>query len=249
MNAKLVPMVPMRLTSLSSGASTAAVDSQSPVKATSAAGSESGGLQKIRGQSHQQSGKGFSEGLKWRDAKTLGLGVLAQGLLNGASWLFRGMGAMLNTLSNRAVAHGERLQQKENPSRYTPGLGYAAKGLGYILKAPALLLKGASVLTSLGARPAGQAISGMEKLSYLAAKGMGKAALAGAQSLVHSPSQSQPGADATLKDAVDLLVKGGHRISPQQISALALHLSDPLTHAWPAELDPALKALLSTSTT
>lgn len=235
----------MRLTPLSQGTNATAIRAQDPVKGPFVPGAETGGLQKIRHQSHREAAKGLSVGLPWRNAKTLGLGPLAQGLLRGVGWLFKGMGAMVGRLSNHALAHGDRLHRQEKPDKYQQGLGYAAKGLGYILKAPELLMKGLGAMASLVARPAGQVTSGLEKMGYLAFKGMGKAVMSVATKGVAAQSPAQPEANASLKDAIHRLAQGGHRIEPQQISELALHLADPDKHAWPAGLDPSIKALIA----
>jgi len=138
--------------------------------------SQSSGLRSIQGQSHNNPGRGLSLGLHWREAKTLGLGTVAKGLLTGASWALKGLGSMTNKLAKLALAGGASLHRQENVGKFKQGLGVAAKGLGHILKAPALILKGAGQIASAAASPVGEIVTGTEKAGYLAFKGLAKVA-------------------------------------------------------------------------
>lgn len=195
------------------------------------------GLQKIRGQSHQEPSKGLSEGLQWREAKTLGLGRLAQGLLGLGSWLLKGLGGLAHQLGKTTQDAGERLRGQEGAGRFKQGLGYATQGLGLILKGTGQLFKGAAAASALVAKPVGQVVTGLEKVGYLAFKGLGRAAL----SLHH---KMVPPQGAEFRQAIETAAKDGLRIRPDQVSELARHLNDPSQHEWPQGLDASVKDIV-----
>lgn len=225
----------MRLNSVLPRSSVAALQS---TDATAPAGStQNTGLQKIQGQSHHEPGKGLSEGLKWRDAKTLGLGRLAQGLLGMGAWLLKGLGSLSHKLGSSTVDAGQRLRSQEGAGRFKQGLGYATQGLGLILKGAGQVFKGAGTVGSLAAKPVGQLITGLEKTGYLAYKGLGRAALSLHQKVV-------PPQGAEFRQAIESAAREGLRISADQVSALARHLNDPTQHDWPAGLDASLKDMV-----
>lgn len=225
----------MRLNSVLARSSVSALQSANATEA--AASTCHAGLQKIRSQSHHEPGKGLSEGLNWRDAKTLGLGRLAQGLLGLGGWLLKGLGGLTNQLGASTVAAGERLRGQEGAGRFKQGLGYATQGLGLILKGAGQAFSGAGAVGSLAAKPVGQLVTGLEKTGYLACKGLGRAALA----LHHKIAPPQ---GAEFRQAIESAAKNGLRISADQVGELARHLNDPSGHEWPAGLDPSLKDIV-----
>lgn len=233
------------------------------------------GLARIRGQSHKEPARGLSQGLKWRDAKTLGLGTLAKGLLGLGGWVLKGIGRQVGALGERAVQHGRRLHRQENPHAFSQGLGWAAKGLGYVLQGGAMALKAGGTVVSTSARPVGMLIGAGEKLTYLAGKGLARYAQAslgrltagaptGLDALARSglrlsASQvaslarhmadpaSQPWPEGVDRGLGDRLASQGYALSADQVTDLAKHLSSPSTHPWPTGVDPALRVLLQPS--
>ena len=113
---------------------TSSMQASAALSATAATGGPShAGLSMIRGQSHSEPARGLSEGMSWRNARTLGLGTVVKGVLSLSGWALKGIGSAFGRAGSWLKRQGEGMKQQPEASRFKQGLGYATLGLGYLM--------------------------------------------------------------------------------------------------------------------
>lgn len=206
------------------------------------------GLSMIRGQSHSEPARGLSEGLSWRNARTLGLGTVVKGVLSLSGWALKGIGSAFGKAGSWLKSQGEGMQQQPEAGRFKQGLGYATRGLGYLMQGLGIVSKFTGSVSNLVAKPVGSLVTGLEKVTYLAFAGLGKGAMALARHAAsHGASATPPALPNELKPVIDRMAAEGLQLDATQLADLARYAANPSSQTWPAGLDPALQKLIVSS--
>jgi hypothetical protein len=199
----------------------------------------------IRGQSHSEPARGLSEGLSWRNARTLGLGTVVKGVLSLSGWLFKGIGSAFVKVGSWLNNWGQGMHRQPEAGRFKQGLGYATRGLGYLLQGLGIASKLTGSVSNLVAKPVGGLVTGLEKVTYLAAAGLAKGAMALARRAASQGDSVAPQAlPNELKPVIDRMAADGLQLGASQLADLARYAANPSSQTWPAELDPALQKLI-----
>lgn len=206
------------------------------------------GLSMIRGQSHSEPARGLSEGLSWRNARTLGLGTVVKGLLSVSGWALKGIGSAFGKAASWLKSQGQDMRHQAEAGRLKRTLGYGALGLGYISQGLGIATRFTGSVSNWVAKPAGGLVTGLEKVTYLAAAGLGKGAMALARRAAsHGATAAQPALPDALKPVIDRMAADGLQLDATQLSDLARYAASPSSQNWPAGLDPALQKLIVSS--
>jgi hypothetical protein len=206
------------------------------------------GLSMIRGQSHTEPARGLSEGLSWRNARTLGLGTLVKGVLSLSGWVLKGIGSAFGKAGSWLKRQGEDIHRQPEAGRFKQGLGYATRGLGYLMQGLGIATKFTGSVSNLVAKPVGGLVTGLEKVTYLAAAGLGRGAMALARRAAsHGASATPPALPSELKPVIERMAAEGLQLDATQLSDLARYAANPSSQTWPASLDPALQKLIVSS--
>jgi hypothetical protein len=206
------------------------------------------GLSMIRGQSHSEPARGLSEGLSWRNARTLGLGTVVKGVLSLSGWVLKGIGSAFVKGGSWLNSWGQGMHRQPEAGRFKQGLGYATRGLGYLLQGLGIASKFTGSVSNLVAKPVGGLVTGLEKVTYLAAAGLAKGAMALARRAAsHGDSATTPALPSELNPVIDRMAAEGLQLDATQLADLARYAANPSSQTWPAGLDPALQKLIVSS--
>ena len=203
------------------------------------------GLSMIRGQSHSEPARGLSEGLSWRNARTLGLGTVVKGVLSLSGWLLKGIGSAFVKGGSWLNSWGQGMHRQPEAGGFKQGLGYATRGLGYLLQGLGIASKFTGSVSNFVTEPVGGWVTGLEKVTYLAAMGLAKGAMALARRAAsHGDSAAPQVLPNELKPVIDRMAADGLQLEASQLADLARYAANPSSQTWPAELDPALQKLI-----